>query len=224
MTSPNTFPTRFLEIDELTRREHFYITEEDDCYYLGEYTPREGYTYSKTNDTILNFKKSMDRLNTSEWKYKDRAINECATAFATALNAFNFRSLTFVPVPPSRIESDSLYDDRLVRMLNLVNQINGDVDVLECVQQVASLRPSHDSEDRPTPSEIAGVYKLRNQPSRPRPKEIAIVDDLLTTGAHFKAMKSILSNQYPEVKIVGLFLARREVPNFDPTSPFLPQL
>ena len=100
MTSPNTFPTRFLQIDELTRREHFYITEEDECYYLGQYTPREGYTYSKTNDTILNFKKSMDRLHTSEWKYKERAINECAVAFATALNAFDFGSLTFVPVPP----------------------------------------------------------------------------------------------------------------------------
>jgi predicted amidophosphoribosyltransferase len=44
------------------------------------------------------------------------------------------------------------------------------------------------------------------------PSSVAIVDDVLTTGAHFKAMKRILMERFPEARIVGLFLARR-VPN-----------
>jgi predicted amidophosphoribosyltransferase len=46
----------------------------------------------------------------------------------------------------------------------------------------------------------------------PRPSRIAVVDDVLTTGAHFKAIKRILKETFDEVEVLGLFLARR-VPN-----------
>ena len=48
----------------------------------------------------------------------------------------------------------------------------------------------------------------------PEPSVIAIVDDVLTTGAHFRAASAILAAQFPEVQILGLFLARR-VPEAD---------
>ena len=215
MISPNTFPTRFTKIDELTCPEHFYLAEEDQCYFLGQYSAREGYSYSKTNDTILNFKKTMDRRGTPEWKYKEQAIYECATAFATALKAFELEYITFVPVPPSKVESDALYDDRLIRMLKVVQNFGADLDIRKCVEQTENLHPSHVSEFRLTPSEIVNVYKIRKRSNRPRPKLIAIVDDVLTTGAHFKAMENILSDQYPGVNVIGLFLARREIPLWD---------
>jgi hypothetical protein len=46
----------------------------------------------------------------------------------------------------------------------------------------------------------------------PRPSRIAVVDDVLTTSAHFKAIKRILKETFDEVEVLGLFLARR-VPN-----------
>ena len=33
---------RLQRIDELTRREHYYLRDEDACYYFGEYTARKG--------------------------------------------------------------------------------------------------------------------------------------------------------------------------------------
>ena len=162
---------------------------------------------------ILNFKKSTDRQDKhSEWKYKERAIDECAEAFAAALKAFETDAITFVTVPPSKIESNPLYDDRLESMLERTREIIGILDIRTLIKQTENLQPSHESEIRPKPSEIAKLYDCMNDSSAPRPKQIAIVDDVLTTGAHFKAMESILSDQYPGVKLIGLFLARCEFP------------
>ena len=61
MTSPGAFPNRLTKIDDLTRPDHSYLTEGDACYFIGEYTARLGFTYSATNNLILNFKKPMDR-------------------------------------------------------------------------------------------------------------------------------------------------------------------
>ena len=36
MTSDVAFPDRFTEIDELTRPDHSWLTDEDRCYFLGE--------------------------------------------------------------------------------------------------------------------------------------------------------------------------------------------
>ena len=77
------------------------------------------------------------------------------------------------------------------------------------------------SENRLTPSEIADVYKFIKILDRPIPELIAIVDDVLTTGAHYKAMKDILVIQYPKAKVIGLFLTRREIPSSNKQEFFL---
>ena len=41
------------------------------------------------------------------------------------------------------------------------------------------------------------------------PEFIAVVDDVLTTGAHYRAAKSLLSARFPGTRIAGLFIARR---------------
>jgi predicted amidophosphoribosyltransferase len=55
-------------------------------------------------------------------------------------------------------------------------------------------------------------YTIADELVDPVPSLIAVVDDVLTTGAHFKAMKRILIETFPDVSVVGVFLARR-VPN-----------
>ena len=87
MTSDVAFPDRLTEIDELTRPDHSWLTADDRCYFLGEYTARQGYAYSPTNDLILNFKKPPDRQGRPEWRYKELAIQRAATAFRLALGA-----------------------------------------------------------------------------------------------------------------------------------------
>ena len=224
MISQNTFPTRFTKIDEFNHHFHHHLTGEDECYFLGEYTPGEGSEYSETNRTIIKFKRSMDRSGTPEWKYKQLKIKECADAFAIALNPFSLDTMTFVPVPPSKMKNHELYDDRLVRMLKIVGARVGVLRISECVEQTKPLRSSRGSTYKPTPSDIIKAYEFRNHRRTPRPTTIAIVDDVITTGAHFKAMKSILLEQYPGINVIGLFLARRIFPDlthiFSPVDPY----
>jgi predicted amidophosphoribosyltransferase len=64
-------------------------------------------------------------------------------------------------------------------------------------------------ERRQTPEEIQALYQVDSRLLMPRPTEIAIVDDVLTTGAHFRIMNAHLESAFPEVRIVGMFIARR---------------
>ena len=213
MTSGTPFPKRLSRVDELSLPDHYYLSEEDFCLYLGEYTPRKGYRYSDTNQIISNFKKKVNLKNTYQWRYKGEAIREVASAFREAIGDDSLRAMTFVPVPPSKSKDDSMYDDRLTQMLQAMNPALP-VDIRELVVQDTSTLEAHLSDERPRPDELVELYRLEEALTEPIPSLIAIVDDLLTTGCHFKAMKAVLARRFPGVQVVGLFVARR-VPNTD---------
>lgn len=208
MRSDDIFPNRLTRVDDLTRPDHSYLTEEDVCFFLGEYTARQGFAYSATNNLMINFKKPVDRRCRAEWQYKERAIETAATTLRQALNRGALDRLTFVPTPPSKAKDHPLYDNRLTRMLCAVRR-DPPLDVRELIVQTESTDAVHDSDIRPRPEEIKALYEVDETMTEPRPREIVVVDDLLTTGAHFRAMESILSVRFPEATVVGLFIARR---------------
>lgn len=209
MTSEAIFPRRFTEVDESIRQDHFYLRASDRCYFIGEYTARQGYNYSATNQLIFNFKKSMDRRsNPHEWKHKRRAIHQAAAAFSAALGPEEIGRLTFVPVPPSKTKDHSLHDDRMIRMLRAMNSA-AMPDVRELVVQTESTEPAHAIDPRPSPEQIGIRYRIDDALTEPEPDFLAIVDDVLTTGAHFRAMSSLLGARFPNARISGLFIARR---------------
>ncbi len=213
MTSANTFPQRWSRIDELQRQDHWYLTDGDVCHFLGEYTARAGYAYSQTNNLILNMKKSVDRRDRPEWRYKGQAIRTVANAFRVAVGQDRLDRITFVPVPPSKARTDPLYDDRLGEMLRLVRPARP-LDVRELIVQPLSYDPAHLSDVRRGPEEIAEGYNIDTNLLAPQPEFIAVVDDVLTTGSHFKAVKRLLNEHLPGIPVIGLFIARR-VPNSD---------
>ena len=214
MTSKKTFPRRLTKVDELilSLGEHYYLCPEDECYFIGEYTAGMGFDYSDTNQLISNFKKEMDRKGRPEWRYKGIAIREAARAFRVALeplNAGTVAEMTFVPMPPSKAKSDPLYDPRLTTMLRLVR--TPPLDVRELIVQTQSTIPAHLSEDRPSPEGIESIYAIDEDRTMPEPSHIGIVDDVLTTGAHFRAAQRILSKRFPCARVTGLFITRRVI-------------
>ena len=194
-------------IDDLTFPDHYRLDATDESYFVGEYTSRAGYSHSATNDLIHNLKKGMERKDRPEWRYKIWAITTAASQLRTSLNPDYLRVATFVPVPPSRAKGDPLYDDRMVQVLQ---QLGAGVDDRELVVQVESYEPSHGAaSSRPGPDELYQNYRIDQACVQPAPKSIAVVDDVLTTGAHFKAMQRILNETFPDVPLIGVFLARR---------------
>jgi hypothetical protein len=208
MTSAGTFSERLTKVDDLTRPDHFFLTPDDACYFLGEYTARKGYAFSATNQLILNFKKTLDKRGTAQWRYKDRAIGETATAFRTALTGGLLDRITLVPIPPSKAKGDPLYDDRLVRMLDAIRP-QPRLDIRELILQRVSTAAVHGQANRPRPDEIQANYAIDGTLVDPKPQTVGLVDDVLTTGAHFRAACTVIRQVYPDVRVVGLFIARR---------------
>jgi hypothetical protein len=76
---------RLLQIDELQRSFHYFLTAEDDCFYFMEYTSNTDFRYSPANDLISNFKKSPEYRDQPQWLHKGRAIWKVGNIFAQAL-------------------------------------------------------------------------------------------------------------------------------------------
>jgi predicted amidophosphoribosyltransferase len=209
MISSGTFPHRLTKIDDLSRPDHSYLSAADDCYFLGEYTARKGYAFSSTNQLILNLKKGMDRRDRpGEWAYKGRAIRTAAEALRASVNDAARGMLTFVPIPPSKAKGDAFYDDRLLQVLQGVWPGQA-TDIRELILQPASADAVHDREERPRPAELEARYAIDRGLLQPAPQMIAVLDDVITTGAHFVAARNLLQREFPDTKIVGLFIARR---------------
>ena len=56
-----------------------YLSCDDICYYLAEYTARQGFTYSGGNDIVSNFKAGN---NPNRQQYRNRAIEFFADSIA----------------------------------------------------------------------------------------------------------------------------------------------
>jgi len=221
-TSNDIFPRRLTEIDDLTRPDHSWLTSADRCLFLGEYTARKGFSFSATNQVILNFKKSVERRGRPEWQHKERTITEVGHAFGAAIKAEWLAGVTLVPIPPSKAKTDPLYDDRMLRMLRAI-PVAQPLDIRELIIQRQSMTAAHDADVRPTPDNIAAGYQIDEQLAQRAPTVIALFDDVMTTGAHYVAARRVLSGRFTQATIIGFFIARR-VPETTDFSAFFEDL
>ncbi len=107
-----------------------------------------------------------------------------------------------------------MYDDRLVQVLQRMSK-GYDADLREMVLQRENMAAAHESDVRPSIAELVENYCIDEALAQPlRNGNLVIFDDVLTTGAHFRAAQAVLSARFPEANIHGLFVARR-VPNTD---------
>lgn len=206
-------PIRFLEIDDVNRENHPRLTADDECLYLYEKTSHRNYSFSATNNLISNLKKPVDS-SPAVLQHKNNAIRSCAHAMKEALNEEWLKVATLVPVPPSKARTDDAFDDRMERVCTLIRQGQ---DVRNLVVQETTMIANHarGADDRVTVQELLGAYKIDEKLAAPEPSHIGIVDDMLTAGTHFRAMHTVLSDRFPNAKIVGLFVARRIFPDDD---------
>ncbi len=204
---------RLSQIDEKSRDDHFHLTADDLCYYLYEYTSHRNYAFSTTNNLISNLKKKPSQAGQPHYKYKGQAIVSCGRALGAALNPNWLGKATLVPIPGSKAADHADHDDRMERVCRLMRQPPPDVRAL--VQQAASTTASHEAAqgDRVTVEELLELYSIDETIAAPAPQAIAIVDDVLTAGTHYRAMHTVLAARFPGVPIIGLFVARRVFPD-----------
>ncbi len=202
----------FTAIDELLRPLYAHLTAADQCYFLREYTSHRGFAHSETNDLIHNLKKSHDRRGRPEWHYKERAIEQVAREFRASFNLARLRTVTLVPMPPSKHKDDPAYDDRMLQVLRAMDADN-QLDIRELLLMSESMTAAHTTSTRPTIDAIVANLHIDDTVAHPAPTSIALIDDVLTTGAHFVAAKRLLTVRFPGIPIRGFFVARRVFAN-----------
>ncbi len=194
---------------------HVYLDNQDECYYIGEYTSGENYSYSKINQLIYNLKKDPQKkaTNPHEYRYKTAAIEGIGDCLKRIIRPEALEeTITLMPIPPSKTRAHPKYDDRILQVCNNIVTNTRNPDVVELIQCTADMDATHNQDRKPTPEELIVNYTIvKPQNYSPR-NRIFIVDDMLTTGSHFKACKQMLSGEFPESTIVGVFITKRVFP------------
>lgn len=200
-----------LKIDELVLRDHSYLDPSHECYYFLEYTSREGFNHSRTNDLIFNFKKKMTFKGHLSWRYKSMAIQEVSSLLRNALpGLIDINDVTMVPIPPSKTKANALYDDRMTQALR---RAFPDADIREMLELIEDSDAAHEADVRPTIQELKDNCEVNKELADDSKDTIILFDDVITTGAHFVAYAGLILDEYPDKDIFGVFIARRHLPS-----------
>ncbi|NVJ64750.1 MAG: hypothetical protein HWD84_11060 [Flavobacteriaceae bacterium] len=191
--------------------DHYHLTDSDECWYFGEYTAYKDWSFSETNRLIKNFKKKMSVRGTCQWHHKLKAIAEVGNLFASAIEPQKLQNSLLVPIPPSKVVGDPDYDPRMRKSLDqAASTLNCQLPISECITQIANAEPDHESANsRLYPEDRANTYQIHQDRIPDGTECIILVDDMLTTGSHYKGAEISIKRLYPQMQVQGLFIARR---------------
>lgn len=203
-------PEKLRRIDESTVEEHFSLDAADHCYYVWEYTAGKNYGFSPTNQLIKNLKITPTEIDRSPGRarYKHESIEHAAATLRKLIpKGFVEQRATFVPIPGSKAHGHPDFDDRIPKVL--ATAFTGwDADVRDILTLTESTAADHSAEERLSFEELLAITRLTPAANRtPRPV-IAIVDDVLNSGKHFRVAQHLLLARFPETEIRGIFIAR----------------
>lgn len=200
------------KIDETLRPCHARIREEDECFFLCEYTAKKGFAFSETNSLISNLKKKPGESNKPGYQYKARWIGQAARMFAATFNPAWLEIATLVPIPGSKTHDNPDHDDRMERICHEIGQ---NLDIRTLVKKSTSTRASHEAGARKhvTLEELLDVLYVDEELAEPEPVNIGVFDDVLTNGTHFRAIHTILLQRFPDALVSGFFIVRTVYPS-----------
>lgn len=199
--------------DRASQDGSFFLDDSDICFYYMK-KPLGLPSKSDAGQRIYNIKIEPNKMTEAQRRagYKEQAIKQCADDMALFLEANMTicppRETLLVPIPPSAPKHHVDYDDRMVRVCALLSGKLGypTIDCLESIQYHGSCHKG--TMERDIDLIISNTIFHREMiPTNIR--YIFLVDDQLTKGTHFKAMKRIITSQL-NVSVFGLFWAKQD--------------
>jgi hypothetical protein len=190
--------------DGTGRKRDFIDADKDDIYYFREYTPREGFTYSETNNLIINFKMGSKPENKNRLHYRAQAIDTFSRELQIILSTIS-QNVWISWIPSSKTPTDPYYDDRLEKVVLSTCKILPYLHAVEILYTIRSREPLHYGAIR-NPITLARTYSWRNV-NLSDYNHLILVDDVLTQGTNFRAVSDTIKKQYPHMSIHGLIWA-----------------
>lgn len=130
--------------------------------------------------------------------------------------------MTFIPVPGSKAAGDPDHDERMLQVLQRALQ-DWSADIRPMLELTQSTPADHETTDRLSYDELYAISRLNNPSGKTVRPIVVVVDDVLNSGKHFKVAQALISTQFPDVEIRGLFLARcirdNAIEDFDVLDP-----
>ena len=116
-----------------------------------------------------------------------------------------------VPIPPSKAKDHPEYDDRMIQLAHQFALQRENAEVRELITLKQTVEASHLAEKKRTIEKVLENLQLDLSLCKDGVEHMILMDDVLTTGAHFKACQQLLQNQFGQAKIIGIFIARRKL-------------
>ncbi len=199
---------RLSRIDDLTRREHYYLGDQDTCFYLGEYSARKGGAFGMTSVLVHDLLQPRNPAVVKQEHRKDRALGSVAQWLHEVFDPGNLASVTFVPLPVSGAGIVTDNDDRMFRILK--RSAKG-LDIRKLIELTSATGTGEYGSLRSGPNVLYENMRVVLALTEPKPGAIFLVDDVLATGANFIAAKRRLRQVLPDVPVFGLFVARKSL-------------
>lgn len=185
------------------------------------YTPGFGYSHSKTNQLIHNLKKPITASD-AEIHYKHEAIKRFAQESVRFLHTHSKKPFKIVPMPSSKKKSNPEYDDRIERVAKKITQLlTGKAIYWEVLYSNTDREAVHQNNQCRSSELIYQSMSIDDDIANQNNDcdNILVIDDVLTSGAHFFAAHQHLSERFQSAKIAGLFWAKsQDSSDFIPSS------
>lgn len=194
------------KIDPITLSLIGNLQPADECFYAKDYVAGSGFQGGEVNSDILNFKKPP---NAPGQNYRVQAINKFALEASRLINCDSGRSYFVTAIPSSKAKSDPLYDNRFEDFFTQLKKFCPCIDVVWPVDAINTVTPSHQSSGVRNPNTIKQNYRYVGF-SGSQPDRIIVFDDLLTSGAHFRAYKDFILQSGFTGNVIGIFWAKSQ--------------
>jgi len=182
-----------------------YLNETTHSFYLYEYVSKGSYKQFPDNSPIMNFKMSIKEKGKERWRYKKEAINLFANAIIKRVR-LPIQNTIFIPMPTSNPRKHPEFDSRLDDVVDIISKQTGQL-VGYNLDLINEEIPYHISGENREPDQI--YNNINFLPFKDTTlKRIILIDDVITTGAHFVACIRKINSNHPDTDVVGFFLAK----------------
>jgi len=189
------------------------LNTEDICFYFRDYIDG-GYGESRSNQLVLNLKITpyIKTENPWRWPYKVMAIEQCVLDYRQFFDRFlpanSSIPVRLVPMPPSKAKASPEYDNRMALIAERLAQIYPTTAVCDIFDVKWNMTPAHQGGSRIV-SEIKDALIIEDAPLTEF-SVVFLLDDMITSGAHYIACKELLQERYPRIVVAGLFWSRKK--------------
>ena len=188
-------------------RPHFELHHK--CWYFME-KQAEGFSVSDANQLVYNFKKHLDKKGTAECFYRNQAVQKFISDLCTLrINPKILHNgyITAVPAPTSKVRNSTKWNDRIDLVVKGWAKCNSAIKVEYALDVICDIPSSHQGGGSRNPHEIKKYLKFNGFKDEPS-EVVIIIDDVYTTGGHFKAFREfILENDERVKEVIGIFWA-----------------